>query len=864
MPALMTQLRKLSDICLFVAVMVVPMTSACLQESGIVIFIVCSLLMGVAWAIEQILESPEGSGATGAELIVLAAASLVCFQMLPLPAATLRHFATFASDYLPLWGTPEGRILGENPWSTITVTPALTRSGLVLLIAYAVFFLTLLQRLRSVDDIDRTLKLVASAAAIMALLGVTQLCLGNGQFLWLFEHPFRSASWPAKGAFSNQNHFAHFLALGLGPLVWWWKDSSPRDEKVVRGAVRASGFGVRRSTENWQKLTGCAIGVVLLAAALSFSRAGILAVAIAAIISFRIVFSEWKHLLKMAIPVLAFVAIAVWLFGTEYIEQRFASLREANSLEEALGGRYALWTAISEALPSFRVAGSGLGSHAEIYPTWLDQDFGVRFSHAESGYLQVLLELGVIGAILLAAALLLIFSWIVRAWKHGDEANRFRVTALTAGVLVSVLHSVVDFVWYIPGCMIITLVIVACLCRLQQLSRSAEKLENSNTSSSRWPQVLAWLIVLMIVPIGRLSADVALRDASTEDDWNLYRKHAISAKDESSFNSLESLDEQLDTIIMHLEACLERDPHDYRAASDLSAMYLRRFERHQVHAENQLNVREIRNTVHSVGFDSNKELADWLRRAFPDSASDLYRSLKAARKAVRGQPTRGETYLVLAQVGFLAGLTEAEEQALQQQAIRLRPFKAAVLFVAGLEDAENGDLDGAMKKWRKAFRRDAAMRRMIVQGLAPFLSAEEMIEHLEPGADGLWHMFAEYRGRNQEEDTGVITKTYFKRFKEFAGAADRSRLFWKRSFEVFEHAGFNDQATSCLIAAVGDSPLDYALRKQLGLRLLNEKAKENAGQHLRWCLERRPDDREIAEALSDLQSRPADEVNRGK
>lgn len=861
--ALTARMRKLSDICLFVAILVVPMTSASVQEGGIALFVICSLSMGLLWAIEQILEAPVGSAATGAEIIAFAAVALVCFQLMPLPTAVLKHVATFSAEYLSLWGTPEGRIIGDSPWTSVTLTPSLTRSGLILLIAYVVFFLTLQQRLRSVADIDRILKIIAAATAIMAVLGVAQLVLGSKQFLWMFEHPFRTAAWPAKGAFSNQNHFAHFLALGIGPLIWWWKDSTPRQETVVRGSVQASGFGVRRSTESWRNIVGVAIGIVLLAGILSFSRGGIIAIAIASLVSVRIVYRQWKHLLRMAIPVGTFILIAVWLFGTEYIQQRFQSLQNAGSIQEALGGRFALWSAISEAVPSFHLAGSGLGSHAEVYPTWLDEDFGVRFSHAESGYLQVLLELGAIGISLLGAGLLLIMLWIRRAWQQCDEDNRSRVTVLAAGVLVSLLHSVVDFVWYIPGCMIVTLVIVACLCRLQQLSRVSAT-SDVTPVPNRWPGILAWSIVLAIVPVGRLAADVSIRDAATEEDWNRYRKHAIAANDASSYESMESLDDQLDTIIMYLEACVERDPQDFRAASDLAAMYLRRFERHQLHSDNKVNVREIRDTVHSVGFESNQELASWLKRAFGEDAADLYRALTMARRAVRGQPARGETYLVLAQVGFLAGITQEEEQALQDQAVRLRPHKAAVLFVTGLTYAENGDLDSAMREWRKAFQRDKSIRRMIVQGIVPHLSADEVISHLNPDADGLWLLFVEYRNRKQSTDVDFVVESYLNRFAEFAESPDRGRFFWRQSFDFFEHAGYDKKATACLVKAVGDSPLDYGLRKSLALRLLKEQANEDAGRHLEWCLARQPDDREIAEALSNLRSKYSDEAGHEK
>lgn len=864
--ALVLRLRMVSNGCLFVAIFAVPMTSACLQESGILLFAACSLVMGLAWAIEQILEPSDGAPATGAEFIMLGAVGLIAFQLMSLPPNLLKTLAPFSSEYLTLWGSPEGRILGSSPWTSVSMTPSLTRSGLLLLVAYTIFFFTLVQKLRTTAEIDRLIRHIAIATTAMAVIGIAQLFFGNGQFLWMFDHPFRTASWPAKGAFSNQNHFAHFLALGIGPLVWCWRDATPKkEERVIRGSVRTAGFGMHRSQETDRQIAAAAIAVVMLAGVLSFSRGGIVAIGIATLISLSVVYQEWKRLLKLALPIGTFVVIAVWLFGAEYLAQKFATIRNAGSISELLEGRLALWSAIWEAVPSFRIAGSGLGSHAEIYPTWLDKDFGVRFSHAESGYLQVLLETGIAGITLLAAALMLVMSWIVRTWRRGDDAARTRVTVLAGGIIVSILHSVVDFVWYIPGCMVLTLTIAACLCRCFQLQNSAR---NSETATARqrplWPQLLAWLIILIAVPYGKASAEVLVRDAETENDWNQYRRHAIAAKDESNYQSLDSLDDRLDSIILHLENCLARDPSDYRAASDLSAMYLRRFERHQTHADNRVNIREIRSTVRSVEFESAAEIAAWLKRAFDSNASDLYRALALARRAVRGQPARGETYLVLAQVAFLAGVSEAEEAALLEQAVRLRPYKAGVLYFAGLADAEAGNLEAAMQQWKAAFQRDVAIRPMIIQSLSPYLSASELIEQLSPGPDGIWRIFSEYQKNGRENDVAFVAELYTSRFEELAAHPERGRFFWRRSADIFGASGNQSMELLCLTQAVNESPTDYNLRKTIVLTLLERGQKEEALPHLSWCQARNPDDKDIAAALIHLQTELTDEVNSAK
>ena len=45
--------------------------------------------------------------------------------------------------------------------------------------------------------------------------------LGNGKFFWFYEHPFSTTYDAVKGSFTNRNHFADFIAVGIGPWIWW-------------------------------------------------------------------------------------------------------------------------------------------------------------------------------------------------------------------------------------------------------------------------------------------------------------------------------------------------------------------------------------------------------------------------------------------------------------------------------------------------------------------------------------------------------------------------------------------------------------------------------------------------------------------
>ena len=91
----------------------------------------------------------------------------------------------------------------------------------MLLISYGLLFFVTVQRIKTIEDVERLLRWCAISAMCMAVFGLVQYLGGNGKFFWFYSPPFANTLEGAKGSFTNRNHFAHFLALGVGPLIWW-------------------------------------------------------------------------------------------------------------------------------------------------------------------------------------------------------------------------------------------------------------------------------------------------------------------------------------------------------------------------------------------------------------------------------------------------------------------------------------------------------------------------------------------------------------------------------------------------------------------------------------------------------------------
>ena len=247
-------------------------------------------------------------------------------------------------------------------------------------------------------------------------------------------------------------------------MIWWLRHELVR---YSRGRDRFSAFaqGRRADAAIPLLLTG-GMAVVVLAILLTCSRGGILAMTggvLACLMIYACRSLIDKRTLLVLTACLVLVVLAVWVRGEERLGTKVATIT-SGSLDQLDGSRSRrnVWAACLRAVPDYLFVGSGVGSHREIYPRYFPQWSDVEYTHTENGYLQVLLETGVCGLALLLAGGVLISYWLFASLRRGASSS---VTAcggaVAAGCVVSASHSLVDFVWYLPSCMSVVVMLMA-------------------------------------------------------------------------------------------------------------------------------------------------------------------------------------------------------------------------------------------------------------------------------------------------------------------------------------------------------------------------------------------------------------------
>lgn len=352
-------------------------------------------------------------------VLILAAAVLVpLVQLIPLPFGVWSELPGRgpAVSALQLAG------LGQ-PAAPLSLDPfATTRAALSLLVPISIFL-----GVYALEPRDRRnlLLIVALVASLSALLGIVQ-ALNPGQ-RWLYLWP-KAIFTSASGLLANRNHQADFLIAGLLCLSYWL-------------AQKGSG----RAAKPWYRQPLVALlPVIILGLAVCGSRAGyalaLVALAYAAGGLFkRPALQIWVLRLFVAALVLAALVALFDPFGAR------------GAIGSLLSGRETRVDALPDllfALQSYYPVGSGLGTFDAVFRgvESLDLVSNVYLNRAHNEYIEVLIEAGLPGILVMAAVLI----WLlIRWWQVGTvrDTSPYRALQRLAAIMLFVFaaHSVVDY-----------------------------------------------------------------------------------------------------------------------------------------------------------------------------------------------------------------------------------------------------------------------------------------------------------------------------------------------------------------------------------------------------------------------------------
>lgn len=827
------------------------------HDLGRFVFVTLAAVIALAWCCRQVALGGGKWTRTIAYTIVFAAAALLVLQLLPLRGQWIDYLSPRTMALLPLWtnnpvGGPAGGMrLGT--WQTLTLTPDSTRIALAMLLGYGLLFVTAVQRLRELADIERMLNWIALSAIGMSILALIQYFTSNGLFFWFYEYPYLSNNQYVHGSFTNRNHFAHFLILGTGPLIAWIirrqqgdvSQESSRSVRLPHASMVSAGLAV-------------ALLIVVVAALLSLSRGGAISMAVALITAMVLLYRKGLTTSRTFFAAGAAIVITIGilsLHGYEKLSSRLDDLT-VGSLEEvdAKSGRRKIWAANAAAIQAGGFFGSGAGSHRDIYRVYLQEPYSKEYTHAENGYLQIVSENGFLGGLLLFCTLGICGTACARVLcARTSSQMAICAAAVTASLAASVVHSIVDFVWFIPACMSVTLLLVACAINLSHLSRpsgASHQRQPVPLTRLRWVELSfavfligGWMVSVLFGPgMASIHNDRYLR-ASIASRNSLQRQIATNSDTDTENSSTQEM--YLAEMLSQLQEAVRWHPQSARIHARLANRHLQQFELLQQRSGNAMTTTQIRDAAMASGFATPKELREWLSRAFAQNISHLYRAYFHARQAIKLNPLQGEVYLYLAELCFLEGRTPDAIDAYLNQSLRVRPQDCDILLEVGKQHLLLGNIEQASDYWSRAFRSKGPHQWRIIQYMAGQIAAAEFIEIFQPDWQTLNRLWNRYRKFGQPEDLQVLMQ-YAASTAETGcqGESDSRKVtIWFTLAAMQSFLDENDNAIVSLRRAYEIDPSRYLVRRALGHALLKAEQYQSAEKQFRWCLARRPNDK---------------------
>jgi O-antigen ligase len=397
-------------------------------------------------ALVRLAESPP-PGARWPLMLLAAVIALPVLQLLPLPP--------------DLWSALPGRgPVAETyrqagialPWAPLSLTPDATwNAALSLLPPAAMFTATMALDARARRAVTPWVLAVVAASIV---LGILQVAEGPESLLRPYETTNASA---AVGFFANRNHQASLLIAAL-PLAVFWTLSWFKRPQAYRMLFVTLGVGLVLGIVAGVGVSTSRAGVVLLAPA----GVGCLLLALR---SLRVKVSRRTALISLGVAVLGL--LPAFAFGLVQIMER---------LPQSLAGdaRVTAAPVVAAAGAGYLPFGSGLGSFDPVYRMLeTPETMGNAFlNHAHNDYLELWLETGVFGPLLVLLALGWVAMRTARLWRDPGSGGMIGLAA-SLSVLLVVLHSAIDYP--LRTAAMATLFAFACGCLVPPAERRAPK-----------------------------------------------------------------------------------------------------------------------------------------------------------------------------------------------------------------------------------------------------------------------------------------------------------------------------------------------------------------------------------------------------
>jgi O-antigen ligase/tetratricopeptide (TPR) repeat protein len=652
------------------------------------VVIVLSAAITITFLVKLLYYRQEPLVGTRAYLPLVIFIFIAVFQLVKLPADVISFISPDTAEM-------KSELLNDLPQAESvlsTISLSFYRNGTVhdlrlLLAAGAVFFVSV-NVFRRADQIKRLLKVIAVTGGLVGLLAIAQDIFGNGKIYW-----FISAYGNARsGSFVNHNHFGQFMNLSIGAalgyvLVKLREDFAGKEvdlAKVMDYVVSPLAKPL------WFFVIIMAIGAA--AVFVSLTRGGMVSMVVAGSV-ICLLFVKQSHLrsrgwVMAVMALLAFTCIL--LVGFDAVYDRLATLRTLEGYEY----RWQSIKDLSASFAKFPLFGTGLGTHAVVYPMFQNIPTTLLFTHVENEYIELIEEMGVLGfAALLFLGVIIIISFI-KVIQSEKLPIHSAVYGLGFGLLAILIQSLSDYGQHVPANAFLSCIFCALIISLSKYNGATEPVRLSgrflNTKTSRFFLLIAISAVMVWSAWGADRARIA----------EGYRKKVLDIEKGLIGKEWQGSESEYEDLISNAEYAAKNEPEN------IEYLY-------------SLGVYRWYSISKAENIDSESEK---FSQSSEQIISNIIDDLNHARIYC---PTYGPTYSVLGQIEmFVLGDDDGAEKI--KKGFSLASNDPIACFIAGKLDIMEGRFEESIPKFQKALQLKGGLFKEIVDIYIAYLSRPEL------------------------------------------------------------------------------------------------------------------------------------------
>lgn len=332
-----------------------------------------------------------------------------------------------------------GLLGGDIPWLPISLSPNSTWLGCLSLLPPMAVFLAAIQ-LSYLERRHLSL-LIITIGVVSVFVGLIQVAQGQSSPLRFFNI---TNPTEAVGFFANRNHFAALLYAVLVFAAAWtidvtFKIQTWNDIRTLASSRVAA-------------LTAIFLVFIIVVAgeAMARSRAGLALTMVALLAAFALAFADPRKLAGAKANKFLFLAIAVAvLLSLQFALYRVLDRFGTDPLEPS---RSTFSHVTFAAASAFMPFGSGSGTFVPVYQLFErapDLIPGTYVNHAHDDFLEIWLETGIVGPIMIGIFLIWWGIASVKLWRkpragiHAFDCTLARAASVVIGLLL--VHSLVDY-----------------------------------------------------------------------------------------------------------------------------------------------------------------------------------------------------------------------------------------------------------------------------------------------------------------------------------------------------------------------------------------------------------------------------------